>query len=548
MRVAVVLGLCLCFMGVGAAAQVRMIKINPTNAVSVTGKDDIAQLKNLAAGVGWEFEPNAETNAGLKHIGIKRIRCIHVAPVPGRFDEKGNYSIDLTADDHIASKLANHLATCKAVGALPHIIIAHGLHSDLRLKAEDITIDRERVLGLFQGHDFGPTDWRKFRNVIKANFEYILVRLKITDAQFEVGNEPDIGGSFAEFPPKPPRGSRELYEAYFKLYRNVAQAAVEFEAEHPGLHVRLGGPALAWAYTFRYGAVNWSEQFLKDVGAEKIKLDFVGVHYYGNISPLAGDRKWAAYPTFSEMFGLLRGWRNRYVPNADLCITEWGGSYDVNERERKSVVPNAGHVGATFAAAFLNQMLIEGVDEAIYLVTTDGRTEKDGAWMAEWGWPSLFTNPTIHGTHPEAPYHVFDMVNRMAPKRVEAGRPDGTLGIIVSTDDRARMTVLLWNHSHTIPEQEFGRETGQDEAIVLRIVGADSFFKGKSVQMKHQLISETVSNALYYLQKGEKLDDRVNLQTVDTRSLKVLGDKLDIAFILPPSSVSFIELTCTGQK
>ena len=67
--------------------------------------------------------------------------------------------------------------------------------------------------------------------------------------------------------------------------------------------------------------------------------------------------------------------------------------------------------------AFLNEMLIEGVDKASYLVSTDLRQQIDGKWVDIWGLPSLFTNTHVHGAIPKAPYHVLQMVQRMTGMR-----------------------------------------------------------------------------------------------------------------------------------
>jgi len=75
---------------------------------SVTGRDDLAQLKRLASGVGWEFEPNAETTQALRRVGIRTIRCINVDPVPGEFTPEGRFTVG--APD----RLNAHLATCRA--------------------------------------------------------------------------------------------------------------------------------------------------------------------------------------------------------------------------------------------------------------------------------------------------------------------------------------------------------------------------------------------------------------------------------------------------
>src|SRR3990172_6030655 len=83
------------------------ILLKPTASWSVTGQDDVQQLKRLAAGVGWEFEPNAATTSGLKKIGIKTIRCIIADPLPGHFNKEGEFIIVGKPD-----RLLDQLATC----------------------------------------------------------------------------------------------------------------------------------------------------------------------------------------------------------------------------------------------------------------------------------------------------------------------------------------------------------------------------------------------------------------------------------------------------
>lgn len=187
--------------------------------------------------------------------------------------------------------------------------------------------------------------------------------------------------------------------------------------------------------------------------------------------------------------------------------------------------------------------LTDGVDEALYLVTTDLRTEVDGTWKSVWGWPSFFTNPHAGRMVPKAPYHVFQMIHRMAPNRIEATRAGGTVGSIASKDASGRITVLVWNHSHTIPEFGLGVETGQREAITCRVVNADSFFKTTKVHMRRALVSQTVSNARYLFERGEPLDERAELQIVDEGEFSVIDGILSVGFAQPPSSVSFVELT-----
>ena len=520
--------------GVVAQEAPRTIQIKPA-AWSVTGGDDMARLRQLADGVGWEFEPNEQTNAGLKKIGIKRIRCINVDPLQGSFDAQGRFVVDTKANTYLRS----HFATCRAVGAQPHVIIATGLHPDLVLKAADLKSKDPSLLGMVHQATFGPTDWGKFRSYCQAYFEYVMLTEGFSGACFEVANEPDAGGGIIEQPPKAGPGSRRGFEAYFKLYRNVAQAAVAFEQAHPGTKVTLGGPATTWAFTFAFGDFNWQEAFLREVRNQKVKLDFIGLHFYGNITPLTGEG--AIYPNFAGMTRITRGWRDSYTPGVPIWLTEWGATYHCSVEPQS--VHNANQVGAAWTAAFLNQMLIEGIDRSIYLVTTDLRQEIKGKWQAVWGWPSLFTNQNVHGTHPKAPYHVFTMLSRMAPQRVEAMNPGGTVGCLASRDAATgRLTVLLWNFGYRIDEGGPGTELAKTENVMLRVIEDNRLLRGR-VKISRTLVSQTVSNAYDLFAKGQPIDQRAELQVVDQGVLRPVDNALYYGFALPPSSVSLVELT-----
>ena len=87
------------------------IIINPAVKQSFTGKDDLAKLKKLTMAVGWEFSPNKETESTLKRLGIKKIRCINVDGLRGKFNKDGKFIIDTNRP----SRLDRHLATCKAL-------------------------------------------------------------------------------------------------------------------------------------------------------------------------------------------------------------------------------------------------------------------------------------------------------------------------------------------------------------------------------------------------------------------------------------------------
>ncbi len=460
----------------------------------------------------------------LRSIGIRRFRCINVAPLPGEFDDQGAYHVG----DH--PRLDAHFRSCRSVGASPHMIIAPGAgqkDGTERLPPGVVTD--------------GGVDRARFRNYCKALFRYVLVESGFAQATFEVGNEPDI----AEAITGRGKGRKVNYDHYLETYRQVAQAAREYESENPGQRVRLGGPALAWAFSFRFGDFNWTERFLEDVGRQKIKLDFLGLHFYGNISPLEGERT-SGYPSFSRMMQMTRRWRDEHTPGVPIYMTEWGASYHTSN-DPASVI-NGNHVGAAFAAAFLNEMLEEGVDRAIYLVTTDIRSQKDdGKWVTVWGWPSLFVNPNVHGVHPKAPYNVFKMLAMMAPRRVEAVAPEGGVDCIVSRDDKKRLTALVWNYHRTVQEGGPGIEAAGHPAVALRVQDASEIWNAP-VRYRRWLVSETISNAYHLFTAGQPLDQRCDLDQVGEGTQRIVDGMLSLEFDMPPSSVSLIEFDATATN
>ncbi len=512
---------------------------------SVTGGDDLQQLKRLTAGVGHEFEPNSDTDAALKRIGIKTIRCINVDPLDGKFDTKGNFIVGKGDDSNrYVQYLDSHLKTCRQVGANPHVIIATGLHPDLRLKEADVKDKGESIMGMVHSAPYGPTDWQKFRNYCESYFEYVMITNGFQNAEFEVANEPDGGGVIYPYPPMPAAGSRALYEAYFNLYKNVAMAAESFEQKHPGTKVRLGGPAITWAFTFKFGDFNWIERFIRDCGEQNVKLDFIGLHFYGNLCSLDGEYP-AIYGSYTHMLRVTQAARDKYLPGVPISFTEWGPSY-ITDNSGPSAI-NANNIGSAWTAAFLNMMLQCKVDSAIYLVTTDIRVpDKNGKWENVWGWPSMFINPVVFGkAYPKATFHVFDMIAQMEGRRVEATRGSNTVNCIASADaNKKKVTMLVWNYGAVIPEGDVAIEKAKQEKVAVRIRDAASFFGARNIKVQRWLVSKDTSNAYSLFKKGVKLDDtNTALKQVENVNYKVKDGRLDFSIVTPPSSVSLVTLT-----
>ena len=513
------------------------ITINPQQQQSFTGRDDLAQLKHLALAVGWEFVQTSDTVAQLKNLGIRKIRCINVEGLSGDFDKDGNYIIDTSKP----SRLDAHLKTCAELGAVPHIIIGQNMPKTLQIKAEIQDDGVSLMGGGKKSLVCGPSDYRLYRNYWAAYFEYVMVTKGFKNAVFEVFNEPDISAVTCPAPPTPERGSAALYEITFNLYTHVVAAAEQFEQKHPGAKVTIGGPALAWAYTFRFGSFNWCERFVRDCAEKKIRLNFIGVHAYGNISSINGEYK-STYPSFVEMLNSLKKVRDQYLPGTPIQINEWGPSYHTSNTDKALV--NADNIGAAWSIEFLKTMLENGIDDAIFLVTDDLTGVENGKKVNIWGWPSLMVNPQIFGyPYPKAICNLFEMIAAMNGKRIESTRNGNINSFATADPKKKKIQVIVWNFAARLPESNVPVDFSIREHVPIKIRNADVFFGSNKIKVSRKLISETNSNALYWFKKGEKLTpDNTGLKTVDQGEYQIINGEVSAGCDMPPSSVAMIEI------
>jgi len=521
-----------------AAAPAKTVPVTLSHDREFKGKyETLEHFKKLAGAVGWEFSPNAETTAELKRLDVKTIRCINVDSVGGYFEDDGAFRITGGTD-----RLDQHLATCKQLGAVPHIIFGQGVPTELHATPEQVE-ERASLLGQQEGEvAFFNGDWEKMRAYWSALFKYILLDQGFLNARFEIGNEPEIGGVFVRrlTPEKTPPGSTALYNLYYETYTNVVKAAGEFESKYPGQRIVIGGPALAWAYTQKYGDFKWLDRFLKNASRDKLRVDFIGLHFYGNVSSLDGEYP-MNFPSFVQMLKAAKVVRNATFPGIPFQITEWGASYHTQNDPCGQV--NATHVASAWSAAFLKLMAEQEIDESIFLVTTDViDPAKSGLEANGWGWPSLFVNPQAFGrAWPKTPVHVLDMVSRLSGQRVAFQSANKAIDGVASMDGD-KLTVMIWNYAAEIPEGAPPEKLGRDLRVELdfnKIVSRP----GKRMipeKVTTLMVSENISNSWDIFQKTGNIDAGSELQTIDEKSMTGSGNRYSLN--LPKCSVAFITI------
>jgi hypothetical protein len=517
----------------GSAAVVLNLK----SSLSVTGHDDIKRLQNLALGVGWEFEPDDVTTSELKRLGVHTIRCINVDPLQGHFGKDDVYYT------RPSPRLDAQLATCREIGAVPHIVIGTDLPEALRTVVRSDSTANAEVLGLTSnaGGVSGPNNWSRYRQYCEAFFRYVILEKGFTNARFEVGNEPDIGGTISTITPKASNGSAALFESYMELYANICAAADTLE-EKAGVKVNRGGPALAWAFTFRYGDFNWTTRFLAECKSRQLRLDFIGIHYYGNISSLDGAYS-SNFPSFVEMLRWTLSARDSYQPGKPIIITEWGPTYHVANAPLARI--NASNVGAAWSIEFLDFLLRAQITDALYLVTTDARGIPVGDSRNNvWGWPALFVNPAAFGrSWPKPVFHVFDMISRLRGRRITGTADTPSLKVIASVDESAHVvTVLLWNFDSVIPEAGAPIERAGRLSVALSLLGAGGVLTSNAIHLESWRLDENSSNALTLFEREGKLDDRALLFR-STSGIHNAAREYHFNLDVMPSGVAFIRIS-----
>ncbi len=258
-------------------------------------------------------------------------------------------------------------------------------------------------------------------------------------------------------------------------------------------------------YSFGFGDFNWYQEFLLDCTREKLKLDFLSWHVYGNNTSISQRKQFERMGSFSDQQEFIRQAMKRAGLDIPILITEWSASWKTNMRPEGIV--NANNVGAAYAAAFLYEMLVWGVSHSLYLVVADFPLQ-DGR-QSNWGWPSLFTNASLD-YKTKAPYNTFKMLAMTAPQRVKCSDGTQALGMLAA-QDRDKVTVLIWNYDYLQPPPAY--------QVQLRVPGLP--FESQEVLCERYLIDETHSNAWYLFENDRHLDGREELQKAGSTTMLV---------------------------
>jgi xylan 1,4-beta-xylosidase len=259
-----------------------------------------------------------------------------------------------------------------------------------------------------------PKDYSKWDEMIRQFTKHLVDRYGLDEVSkwyFEVWNEPNI--DFWAGDPK--------QATYFELYDHTAR---DIKAVSPRL--RVGGPATAQAA--------WADAFIRHCADDKIPVDFVSSHVYGN------DKAEDVFGTHEQIprdhmvcraIGKVHDQiKSSSMPKLPLIWSEFNASY-ANEPD----VTDATYMGPWLADTIRQ---CDGlVDEMSYWTFSDVFEEQGVVKQPFYGGYGLIAEDGI----PKPSYNAFLLLHRLGDQRLQASSDD----VLITRRKDGSLVIALWN-------------------------------------------------------------------------------------------------------
>ncbi|HWZ51928.1 MAG TPA: hypothetical protein VNW54_10740 [Granulicella sp.] len=263
-----------------------------------------------------------------------------------------------------------------------------------------------------------PKDYAQWDAMIKAFAEHVIERYGIEEVaswKFEVWNEPNI--DFWVGVPK--------QATYFELYDHTARDLKSVDER-----IRVGGPATAQAA--------WVPAFLEHCRQQKVPVDFVSTHVYGNDQgkDVFGADSGEQIPRNEMVCRAVRHVHDQIAaspyPAMPLIFSEYNASY-ANEPDVTDTV----YMGPWLAET-INQC--DGLTEAMsYWDFSDVFEEQGVTRTPFYGGFGLIASDEI----PKPALHAFAMLHQLGDRRI-ALKSDSALA---TRREDGTVVLALWNYA-----------------------------------------------------------------------------------------------------
>jgi xylan 1,4-beta-xylosidase len=261
-----------------------------------------------------------------------------------------------------------------------------------------------------------PKDWSKWDDLIRAFVTHLVDRYGINEVSqwyFEVWNEPNL-----DFWAGDPKQS-----TYFDLYDHTARAVKGVNSR-----LRIGGPATAQAA--------WVDDFLRHCAENKIPVDFVSTHVYGD-------------DTSQDVFKT-----DQPIPRNQMVCRAVKKVYD---QIRASSFPALPLIMSEFNATYMTKPSItDAIFMGPWMADTvrqcDGMTEM----MSYWTFSDVFEEQGVVKTPfyggygliaedniPKPAFNAFRLLHKLGRQRIAVDSDS----VIATRNDDGKLVLALWNYA-----------------------------------------------------------------------------------------------------
>ena len=263
-----------------------------------------------------------------------------------------------------------------------------------------------------------PKDWNKWDDLITQFTRHLVDRYGIDEVSrwyFEVWNEPNL-----DF-----WGGNPKQATYFELYDHTARA---LKAVSPRL--RVGGPATAQAA--------WADAFIRHCAENKVPVDFVSSHVYGNdkAEDVFGTQE--AIPRDRMVCRAVKKVHDQIsaspMPGLPLFWTEFNASY-MNEPE----VTDSAYMGPWMADTIRQ---CDGlVSEMSYWTFSDVFEEQGVLKQPFYGGYGLIAAGGI----PKPAYNAFRLLHQLGDERLTLASNSTSDSVLATRRRDGTLVVAAWN-------------------------------------------------------------------------------------------------------
>jgi len=263
-----------------------------------------------------------------------------------------------------------------------------------------------------------PKDWRRWDDLITQFSRHLIERYGIDEVAqwyFEVWNEPNI--DFWAGQPK--------QATYWELYDHTARAVKQVNPR-----LRIGGPATAQAA--------WADAFIRHCVENKVPVDFVSSHVYGNDSA-------------KDIFGANTN-EDEIIPRDQMVCR---AVRKVHDQIKSSAMPNLPLIWSEFNASYFNE---PAVTDSIYMGPWLAGTIRqcDGLVdvMSYWTFSDVFEEQGVvkqpfyggfgliaEGGIPKPSYHAFALLHHLGNERISVDSDS----VLVTRQKDGSLVVAAWN-------------------------------------------------------------------------------------------------------